>query len=135
MQDFSPDDYLGTWYEAYRTKGMWFATGEATTAHYTRRPDGWIGVRNTTQDWKTKSKKGGPVKDKRRGVTAWAYQPNPEKKEGKLGVKFSIFQPGYANYTVLDTDYKTFAYVYSISKGITGRITEYVWVLVREPHL
>ena len=43
----------------------------------------------------------------------------------------------YGNYDVLDTDYTTYAYVYTKSSGIFGLgiwfAFEYTWVLTREP--
>ena len=47
-----------------------------------------------------------------------------------------MFQPWYANYNVLDTDYETFAIVYSGSAGGMfgcGRY-ELVWILTRLPY-
>ena len=64
----------------------------------------------------------------------WARWNNPERKEATLGVKFSIFQPVYANYDVIATDYTSFAIVYSGSPpGCLFRGYELVWVLSRKP--
>ena len=72
---------------------------------------------------------------KRNFSEGWAYWKNPDKKEATLGVKFSVFQPVYANYNVLDTDYETFAIVYSGSQGNFLGCGRYslCWVLTREP--
>ena len=53
--------------------------------------------------------------------------------EGALGVKFSIFQPVYGNYDILDTDYTSYAIVHSCTEGIFWSKTELAWILTREP--
>mmetsp|Transcript_1437 Transcript_1437/g.2514 ORF Transcript_1437/g.2514 Transcript_1437/m.2514 type:complete len:143 (-) Transcript_1437:43-471(-) len=61
---------------------------------------------------------------------------DPSKKEGALGVSFSVWQPFWANYNVLDTDYDNYAVVYSCTSILFGLYkSEFAWVLMRQPHL
>ena len=128
-QDFDINKYLGTWYEAFRSKHFRFGAGECVTANYSIRPDGYIRVFNSNIKYDAEGKLNN---FRNKPSPGWAYQPDPEKKEGTLGVKFSVFQPFYGNYNVLETDYESFTIVYSKSDGCLGS-REYCWLLTREP--
>ena len=68
----------------------------------------------------------------RNGVNGTAIQYHPERNEGTLGVKFSIFQPVYGPYTILYTDYENISVVNScVSYGFFT--TETHWILARKP--
>ena len=55
------------------------------------------------------------------------------ENEGRLGVKFSKWQPFWAKYDVIDTDYETYALVYSCTDAaLYGDKSEYAWILTRE---
>ena len=133
VQNFELERYLGTWYEAYRSKAFRYGTGECVTADYSMRPDGYIKVFNSEMKYLPDKKT--LDTSKRNFKEGWAYWVNPEKKEATLGVKFSIFQPWYATYNVMDTDYDTYAYIYSGSPGGWFGIGRYqlCWVLTRKP--
>ena len=134
VKDFRRDDYMGTWYEAFRTDGMRFEKGECVAANYSVHDDTYIKVINSLQEWK--DGQGGEVKDEHGGVEGWAIQKNPAANDGHLGVKFSPLQPVWGSYDILDTDYTSYAYVYGKSDGILGFMKfEYVWVLTRKPIL
>ena len=56
------------------------------------------------------------------------------ENEGKLQVKFSIFQPKWSNVNVLDTDYSSYAVLYSCNNSLFClRKSEYAWVMTRRP--
>ena len=99
--------------------------------------DGYILVNNTGQEYTDRSKT--ELEKRRRGGTGWAKLMDPAKREGRLGVKFTIFQPWYADYLILETDYENFAIVMSKNSfpllGFLGYPFnyEYYWVLTRKP--
>ena len=134
MQNFDKSKYLGSWYEAMRTKGIRFEKGEGVVANYSVMEGGYVRVRNSIQDWTDKKSEKPPIKDQRRFANGWAIELHPDKKDGQLGVKFSIFQPWYADYNVLDTDYDTYTIVYGHTNGFLWlNPRDYAWVLTREP--
>lgn len=47
QQEFIASDYLGVWYEYAKYPFIFEAGGKCTTAEYSLRPDGLIGVYNT----------------------------------------------------------------------------------------
>ena len=51
--------------------------------------DGYILVNNTGQEYTDRSKT--ELEKRRRGGTGWAKLMDPAKREGRLGVKFTIF--------------------------------------------
>ena len=68
----------------------------------------------------------------RNGVKGWAKITDPAAKDGRLGVKFSKWQPILAPYDVIYTDYENLAVVHSCySLGVWK--TEQSWVLTRKP--
>ena len=129
VQNFDQKRYLGTWYEVYRSKKFRFGRGEATTAHYSMNGD-YIRVFNSDIGYKDDGK---TLQNKRNYAEGWAVWQNPERKEATLGVKFSVFQPTYAPYHIIDTDYDTFAIVLSAAeRGCICNGYRYIWILSRE---
>ena len=131
VQNFDSDAYLGTWYEAYRSVKCPFESGECVTADYSVAEDeGFLDVYNSQQLYKSD----GTLKISRHGAKGWAKQLNPELNQGTLGVKFSVFQPVYGNYDILDTDYENYTVVYSCFSTLFGYYKqEYAWLLTRVP--
>ena len=127
VQDFDFEKYQGVWYEMLRSKGNTFEKGDCVTANYSMRDDGYVRVVNSQQ--KHDSNGNLVARDYAEG---WAKFRGSES-EGKLGVKFSSFQPSYANYDVVDTDYETYALIYHCHEGVLSGYTELAWVLTREP--
>ena len=105
-QDFNLTAYKGVWYEMLRSVGNNFETGDCITANYTMRDDGYLRVLNSEQ----KRDSSGKLLP-RHYAEGWAKFRGNET-EGKLGVKFSMFQPSYANYDIVDTDYETYVLIY-----------------------
>ena len=126
-QNFDKERYLGSWYELHRSKKQNFEDGECQLAVYTDRSDGLLGVENS-QAPLLKDGTFGP----RNGVNGTAIQYHPERHEGTLGVKFSIFQPVRGPYTILHTDYENFSIIQScVSYGFFT--THNNWILSRKP--
>ncbi len=67
-------------------------------------------------------------------VCGRASQADPENNPGDLLVEFPV-SPGAGNYWLLDTDYESFAVVYSCSEGnffTNGQ--ELGWLMTRDPN-
>lgn len=110
------DRYQGLWFEIARLPNSFEdADCETVTAHYRRRDDGLIAVRNTCA-------KAGSV-DRSEGV---ARIPDP-KQPAKLEVSF--FRPFYGNYWVIDLDAD---YGWALVAEPEGK---YLWLLARTPKL
>jgi len=109
--------YVGTWYEIARLPNSFQDEAgricEGTTATYTARPDGWIGVTNRCL---------GQAGE--RVATASAYVV---EGSGNARLRVSFFWPFYGDYWVigLDPDYR-WAVV-----GAPGR--NFLWILARTP--
>ena len=116
VENFRIDDYMGTWYEIARTPNFFERGLSDVKAVYTKRPDGKISVVNSG------IKKSG----KKVYITGSARPRSGRDSRGELEVSF--FPPFYSPYLVLATDYTSFAIV-------SGKNTEYLWILAREPHL
>ena len=129
LTDFDIDRYLGEWYEMYKRKDSRLQDGECTLATYSSSEyPNFIRVENSI----SRVNPDGSFA-KRNGVQGWGKEYNPVKRDGKLGVKFSQFQPTYAPYHVLASDYETYTIVHSCSDGFLSGKTELTWILTREP--
>ena len=49
VHNFDKEKYFGKWFEAYRTKGFKFESGDCTTAEYSLRDDGKLKIVNSEQ--------------------------------------------------------------------------------------
>ena len=107
--DFVLDDYLGTWYELYRSDDLptWWYTGECTTAHYSLKSEDMVQVDNTCQDFKPD----GTFEDRDEKTPGEATYQDVNNKNAHLKVRFSVFQP-WGSYNILATDYETYSVVY-----------------------
>jgi apolipoprotein D and lipocalin family protein len=106
--------YLGKWYEAARFDFSFEKNLNNTTAQYTLRKDGYIGVLNAGYNYKKNKWESAQGKARFRGADT----------VGELEVSF--FGPFYGAYNIiaLDPDYK-----YAL---IAGKNTNYLWILSRE---
>ena len=127
VANFDSSKYLGVWYEMYRAKSVPFETGECVTAQYSLKPDFFLGknvvnVQNI-QYFTDISEKN--------LINGKAFQNT--FTPGKLYVSF--FAEFGGDYRILDTDYTSYAIVYSCSTIFAGSISfaEYAWVLTRNP--
>ena len=120
------------WYEMYRDARSPFQSGICGTALYTQRPDGLIGIVNSEQRYDD----AGNLKKLRQKAKARARISNPKTNDGRLDLKFSELQPFWGNYDLLETDYTSYAIIYSCTNLLGGLYrTEYAFVLSREPIL
>ena len=109
MTDFDLNRYLGEWYEMYRRKDNSFQKGQCTLATYSNLTGSdYIEVENS----EARINSDGSFA-KRSGVMGFGKEFNPGKNDGRLGVKFWWWQPSWASYDVLFTDYDNVALVHS----------------------
>lgn len=114
VQNFSLQKYLGTWYEIGRLNHPFERHLSHVSAEYKMMPGGKVRVTNS-------GLKGNEYKK----TVGKAFQPHPEKREGRLRVSF--FGPFYSDYRVLtiSPDYR-YALIGSKSSG-------YLWIMSRTP--
>src|SRR5690606_38287575 len=117
-------NYLGRWYEIYRTNNIRFEKGTNIFAEYSKISDLKIKVKNS--QYLPKSGKWDSIEG-----TAKVLDP---KKPTDLGVKFFFFQPR-ALYRILYTDYGNFAVVYNESSIFGFFKTKRAWILSRRKTL
>ncbi|MGH0031091.1 MAG: lipocalin family protein [Myxococcota bacterium] len=118
-EDLDLDRYLGRWYEIASFPQRFQKGCVATTATYTRRDDGRIGVTNRCRDRSFD----GEV----RSVEGVAWLTDPDGSPAKLSVQF--FWPFHGDYWVieLDPDYRW---------AVVGHPSrDYLWILARTPTL
>ena len=114
VSSFDKEKYLGKWYEIARFDFRFERNLNNTTATYTLRDDGLIGVYNRGFNYITREWKDAEGKAKFVGDPTVAM------------LKVSFFGPFYAGYNViaLDDDYQ-----YAL---ISGSSLKYLWILARE---
>ncbi|XP_018022291.1 apolipoprotein D isoform X3 [Hyalella azteca] len=122
--------YLGKWYENRKYFAIFQFGGRCASAKYSDAGNGLIKVENNQLNFFGKPS----------GVVGQAKFANPSSREGKLSVSFSSPTP-YANnsnavtdsnYWVLDTDYNSYAVVWSCTSALIANI-QFMWVLTRDP--
>ena len=97
---------------------------------YTQRDDGLIGITNSEQRYD----KSGKLRQKRSYAKAKGRLADPKLNDGRLDLKFSELQPFWGNYDILETDYESYAFIYSCTNLLGGLYrTEYAFVLSRTP--
>ena len=114
IKGFEKEKYLGKWYEIARLDFKYEKDLNNTTAEYTARDDGYIGVTNRGYNYVKKEWSEAKGKARFRGADS----------VGELEVAF--FGPFYGAYNILalDKDYK-----YAL---IAGSSLKYLWILSRE---
>ena len=115
VEDVDYERYLGRWYEIARFPHRFQRNCVATTATYTKRDDGRIGVENQCRN--------GSFDGEIRRAEAVAWRADPQGSPAKLKVQF--FWPFNGDYWILelDSDYR-----YAVI-GHPDR--EYLWILSR----
>uniref|UniRef100_A0A182NRI3 Apolipoprotein D n=1 Tax=Anopheles dirus TaxID=7168 RepID=A0A182NRI3_9DIPT len=128
MRDFSLNDYLGRWYEIKRYEQFYEKDLDCVVAEYQKTGDGSISVKNGAFSLANNTR---VVAD----GTAVVSFPDDSTHPAKLSVAFFGAKPERSNYWVLDTDYTSFAVVWSCepffrdaSKNVLG-----FWVFSRNP--
>ena len=117
QQNFDPSQYMGTWYEQFRSKDMRFEKYDQVQARYSLNPDQSVTVVNS--QFNTDKNFVDAIKGK-------AFFNGAQGS-----VKFFWYVPG-GDYRVVDTDYTNYAIVYS-SYRILGLIKqEHAWILTRD---
>merc|ERR1711962_457469 len=131
-QNFDPQRYLGRWYEYSNYFAIFQLFGVCVSADYS----------DVSSGGQTK------IKVINKGVNTFKGTPNVAEgsavlgepanpsKPGKLIVNFDS-QPSFArssttNYNILDTDYSSYAIVYSCSEKLLVFKTELLWILTRD---
>jgi apolipoprotein D and lipocalin family protein len=115
-ENFDATRYLGLWWEQARDSSMPWESNDCQQARYALNADGTVAVHNSQYN---------PNTDKVEDATAVATFDGAQGQ-----VKFFWYAPA-GDYRVIDTDYETFALVYSCSSYYVAR-SEYIWVLTRE---
>uniref|UniRef100_A0A182JQH2 Apolipoprotein D n=1 Tax=Anopheles christyi TaxID=43041 RepID=A0A182JQH2_9DIPT len=128
MKDFSLNDYAGRWYEIKRYEQFYEKDLDCVVAEYQKTGDNSISVKNGAfrLDNDTRVVADG---------TAVVSFPDDTTRPAKLSVAFFGAKPDRSNYWVLDTDYTSFAVVWSCepffrdaSKNVLG-----FWIFSRNP--
>lgn len=117
VQDFSLNEYLGSWYEIARIDFRYEENMDNTSAEYSLNSDGTVKVVNRGYDYVKKKWKESVGKAKFRG----------DSSVGAL--KVSFFGPFYSEYNIiaLDDEYK-----YAL---VAGKNDDYLWILSRDKTL
>lgn len=116
--NFDPTRYLGKWYEIARSLYMPFELGTDNEANYALNPNGTIAVRNV--EW-------------RNDHWSEALAVATIVDNARLTVDFFLGPPG--DYQVLQTDYVTYAIVYSAAGQVGPFKIQFGWILSRQTTL
>ena len=115
IQGFEPDRYLGTWYEIARLDHPFERGLEDISAHYSRRDDGGLRVRNRGYD---------PEDGEWREAVGKAYFIGAPEQ---ASLKVSFFGPFYGGYHVIALDEEGYR-----DALVTGPSRDYLWILARD---
>ncbi|XP_046141990.1 apolipoprotein D-like [Osmia bicornis bicornis] len=122
MANFDMTKFLGVWYEAERYFQLTEVVSRCVMTNYTLGPDGKFRVSNEVTNRFTGIKR----------VLAGEIKKSASKaEEGKLTVKYTIPLTPETKYSVLETDYDSYAVLWSCS-GIGPFHTQNAWVMTRE---
>ncbi|XP_043257764.1 apolipoprotein D-like [Colletes gigas] len=122
MANFDMHKFLGVWYETERYFQLTEVVSRCVMANYTVGTGGKFHVSNQVTNRFTGIKR----------VVDGEIKKAPSKaEEGKLVVKYTIPLTPETKYSVLETDYDTYAVLWSCS-GIGPFHTQNAWVMTRE---
>ncbi|KAJ8736579.1 hypothetical protein PYW08_007235 [Mythimna loreyi] len=122
MANFNMNRFLGTWYEAERYFTVTELGTRCVTTHYTSTPEGRILVTNEITNSLTGFKR----------IMEGHLQKVGREGEGRVLVKYSSAPLPYDfEYSILDTDYDSYAVMWACS-GIGPVHTQNTWLLTRE---
>ncbi|XP_059055022.1 apolipoprotein D-like [Achroia grisella] len=122
MANFSMNRFLGTWYEAERYFTVSELASRCVTTNYVSTPEGRILVANEIINYLTGVKR----------VMEGSLQMIGREGEGRIMVKYSSLPLPYDyEYSILDTDYDSFAVMWSCS-GLGPVHTQSAWLLTRD---
>lgn len=122
MANFDMTKFLGIWYEAERYFQLTEVVSRCVMANYTLGPDGKYRVSNEVTNRFTGIK---------RVLDGEIKKAASKAEEGKLIVKYTIPLTPETKYSVLETDYDSYAVLWSCS-GIGPFHTQNAWVMTRE---
>lgn len=124
VKNFDSDQYLGRWYEIYRSPNP-FESEDCATADYVRLPGNYIEVNNIEYSI-----------DQQKNLEGI---PDPGKaqcssfRSGLCQVKFFELSP-WSDYSILYTDYDTVSVVYGCDTFLGGALKlDWMWALTRDP--
>lgn len=122
MANFDMTKFLGVWYEAERYFQLTEVVSRCVMANYTLGADGKFRVSNEVTNRFTGIK---------RVLEGEIKKAASKAEEGKLIVKYTIPLTPETKYSVLETDYESYAVLWSCS-GIGPFHTQNAWVMTRE---
>ncbi|CAK9823936.1 Apolipoprotein D [Anthophora retusa] len=122
MANFDMTKFLGIWYEAERYFQLTEVISRCVMANYTMAPGGKFRVSNEVTNRFTGIK---------RVVEGEVKKAASKAEEGKLIVKYTIPLTPETKYSVLETDYDSYAVLWSCS-GIGPFHTQNAWVMTRD---
>ncbi|XP_076303411.1 apolipoprotein D-like [Lasioglossum baleicum] len=122
MANFDMSKFLGVWFEAERYFQLTEVVSRCVMANYTLAPDGKFRVSNEVTNRFTGIK---------RVVEGEIKKAASKAEEGKLVVKYTIPLTPETKYSVLETDYDSYAVLWSCA-GIGPFHTQNAWVMTRE---
>ncbi|ROT67942.1 Apolipoprotein D [Penaeus vannamei] len=116
VQNFDLNSYLGKWYEIEKYFAIFELGGKCITAEYSLLPSGNIKVVNSQAN---------AVTGKATSIEGQAVLADPASVGGAPS-------GGDGNYWVLDTDYTSYAIVWSCSFDIKLMNAQILWILMRD---